>query len=140
MIKSLTLKQAIAQAFNIDGRTIPEFTSSKPVKEARDWLERNSHTFDYQRGALNDGLVVYSFGGGNPQFTVVDGDADKLKGAQIFASLSVAKKTRKSKSQQRRENVSAGREVNADIDTTQPDIDTLQNKETIVTDPEDSEK
>lgn len=157
MIKSLTLKQAIAQTFDVDGRKLPEFTSSKPVQQAREWLERNGTKFDYQRNYLDKGMVIYAFGGGNPQYTVVetDADLDALKGAQVFGTLSVPKRGRKSKSQERRENAMKQADVNANIGaaqtsggttlsepaemSTQPDIDTLQNKETIVTDPEDSE-
>lgn len=124
MIKSLTLKQAIAQAFDIDGRTIPDFTSSKPVQEARNWLERNKHTFEYQRNYLDKGLVVYAFGGGNPQFTVVETDDDlkQFAGAQVFATLSVPKRGRKSKSQQRRENAMSGNDVNANIGADQTPV------------------
>lgn len=141
MIKTLTLKQAIAQAFDIDGRTIPDFTSSKPVKQARDWLERNGHKFDYTPRVVADGIVVHSFGGGNPVFTVIEGNAAELEHAQIFATLAPIKRGRKSKSQERREK--AMQISNEPVEST-PVIADAPNDEAstggTVIEPEDSEK
>lgn len=93
MIKTFTLEDAISQVFSVDG--VPEFRTYKPVKEARAWLERNELDFEYQRKQLTDGIVFFAFGAGQPQITIVDGDAEKLKGAQILAVLKPTKKTRK---------------------------------------------
>ena len=112
MIQSTTLEKAISEAFNIDGRKVPKFTSSKPVKQAREWLVKEGFEVEYKRGELKAGSVcVYTYGASNPMYTVVS-EGDELKGATILAGLSA---TKKSKSQERREAVQ--NEENADDET-----------------------
>lgn len=99
MIKTYPLREAIAKAFDIDLDTIPEFTSSKPVKQAREWLASKGYNVDYRRGEAPVGsFAVVTFGASGPMNTVVE-EGDSFKGARVLASLSPGK----SKSQQRRE-------------------------------------
>ena len=92
---NLTLNQAIAEYFDIDGRTIPEFKSGKPVAQAREWLATEGHEFEYMKRSLpTDGksLVIYTRGG-VPMYGVID-NADAVRGTQILGSI-VIKKTKK---------------------------------------------
>lgn len=103
MIKTLTLKQAVSEAFDIDGRTIPEFTSSKPLKEARAWLDRENRPYTYERGPSTASLkagsvIVFTRGAGSPQYAVFGENQAVPGGTQILAAL-----IPKSKSQARRE-------------------------------------
>ena len=96
MKKNLTLNQAVAEYFGIDGRKLPEFNASQPVDQARAYL-KSEHDVDteYTSFEANDGIVVYSQGG-MPIFAVADGDADELRGVTIHGTLSkVAKKAEK---------------------------------------------
>jgi hypothetical protein len=89
MKTDLTLNQAIAQYFDIDGRTLPAFTAAKPVLQAREWLTANGHELEYTKGELpkdNRGIVVYSRGG-SPMFAVIDGDASALAGSMVHGSI-----------------------------------------------------
>lgn len=65
MKTNLTLNQAIADYFDIDGRTIPAFDGGKPVAQARDWLTSEKHGFEYIKRDVpqSGGLVIYTRGG-----------------------------------------------------------------------------
>lgn len=120
MLKTLTLKQAIAQAFDIDGRTIPEFTSSKPVQEARNWLDRQGVKYDYVRGAKQNGVFIFTRGAGSPQFAVIDDDTEQTAGLLALATL--APKKYHSKSEQRRVEASQAAKVQGDDVESAPTI------------------
>jgi hypothetical protein len=114
---NLTLNQAIASHFDIDGRTLPEFKSSKPVVEAREWLARNDHNVEYLKRSLptdNKGVVVYSRGG-IPMFGVIDGDVTELRGSTVLGSL-VKVASKPAKTRKKREKVE-NNEKNDEIDT-----------------------
>lgn len=101
MKMDLTLNQAIAEYFDIDGRTLPTFKSGKPVQEARDWLTENGHELQYNKRSLptgDHGIVIYSRGG-VPMFAVVDGDAsESFRGAIVHGSIEkTAKNVKKSR-------------------------------------------
>lgn len=96
MLKTMTLSEAIAEAFGI--KDVPEFTQSKPVKQAREWLDAKKQPYTYTRGVADRGVLVFTRGAGSPQYTVIDKDTDITGGTAVLGTL-----TPKSKSQQRRE-------------------------------------
>lgn len=97
MIKTTTLREAVAEVFGYELKKVPEFTSSKPLQQVREWLDREGKKYKYEKGRAGNGVVVYSVGAGNPQYAIVEDNFDVM-GAQILAVLSP-----KSKSQERRE-------------------------------------
>jgi hypothetical protein len=95
MITTLTLQEAISQVFGLND--VPEFRTVKPFKEAREWLDRKGIDYNFDRTTVQNGIAVYAFGAGQPQYTIIEDDAEKLKGATIHGILSL-----RSKSQARR--------------------------------------
>lgn len=87
MIKTLPLREAVAQVFGLDLKEVPDFQDVKPVKELRGWLDRQNIKYSHERGKLADGIVVFTIGAGSPQYTIVEGDTSHLRGAMIFASI-----------------------------------------------------
>lgn len=104
MIKTLTLEDAISHVFGIDD--VPKFTSSKPVKEAREWLKKQGKDFEYQRETPKvGGIVVFTYGAGKPLFGIVSTDKDELKGAQVIGVLSAVAKPEPKKVEKKEETV-----------------------------------
>lgn len=85
MIKTTTLEDAISQVFGID--EVPAFKSSKPVKEARAWLESQNIKFDYHKNAQAIGVFVFTRGAGSPQYAVLNDGDDVGGGVQALATL-----------------------------------------------------
>ena len=119
MIQTTTLKLAIAEVFDLDGRSIPEFTSSKPLKEARAWLDREGIKYNYVRGAKQNGVFVFTRGAGSPQFAVVTDETDTTGGLLALATLSPKYK---SKSEQRRHEAQEASQVQGDDVESAPTI------------------
>ena len=78
MIDTTDLRTAISKVFDIKLKDVPEFTSSKPVNQAKDWLERNDHEFNYHKAELKAGIVIFAFGSSNPMITIVEKDDDEI--------------------------------------------------------------
>lgn len=108
MITTLTLQEAISQVFGLND--VPEFRTVKPFKEAREWLDRKGIDYNFDRTTVQNGIAVYAFGAGQPQYTIIENDAEKLKGATIHGILSL-----RSKSQARRIKESQNVVVQGDI-------------------------
>ncbi len=94
MIKTLPLREAVSKVFGIDLADVPEFLDVKPVKELRSWLDREGIEYVHQRGVLADGIVVFTIGAGSPQYTIVEGNPEGMRGAMIFASIAPKTKTK----------------------------------------------
>jgi len=136
MNATVTLKQGIAQAFGIDGRKLPEFNSSKPLKEAREWLDREGIEYRYEKGQFGVGLVAFVRGAGSPQYMVVTDESEvNTPGNAPLALLAP-----KSKSQSRRINASQAAKVEGDDVESAPTItnspENEADSETTVTEPE----
>lgn len=111
MIKTLTLEEAIATAFGLDN--VPTFTTSKPLLEARQWLDRQGVKYNYERGVRGKrGVYVFTRGAGSPQYTVLDDETELQRGIQSLATLSPKYK---SKSEERR--IEASRIENDDVES-----------------------
>lgn len=107
MIKTLPLREAVSQVFDIDLIDVPHFLDVKPVKELRSWLDRKEIPYTHERGKLGDGIVVFTIGAGSPRYTIVEGDADKMRGAMIFATLGPKDKKKSFKKADQPEEVDA---------------------------------
>lgn len=142
MTTTVTLKQGIAQAFNLDGRSVPEFKSSKPLKEAREWLERQGIEYTYEVGQFGVGLVAFTRGAGSPQYTVVTDENEVNTPGN--APIAVLAPKYHSKSEQRRvEATRAAKIENDDVEST-PTItnspESEANSETTVTEPKTTKR
>lgn len=80
-------------------KDVPEFTASKPVKQARAWLEAQGVKFNYVKNSRANGVFVFTRGAGSPQYAVVTDETAVETGLQALGTLSPKYK---SKSEQRR--------------------------------------
>lgn len=109
MMKTTTLSDAISQVFGI--KDVPVFTSSKPVKQARAWLDGQGIKYDYIKYGKKNGVFIFTRGAGSPQYAVI-GENDEIgAGVQSLASLSPKYK---SKSEQRRVEASQAAQIEGD--------------------------
>lgn len=94
MKANLTLNQAIAEYFDIDGRSIPAFNGGKPVAQAREWLSQNEHGFEYIKRDVpkSGGLVIYTRGG-VPLYAILEKGDSLPAGSMLHGSI--VKKTKK---------------------------------------------
>ena len=91
---NLTLNQAIAEYFDIDGRTIPAFNGGKPVAQAREWLSDNEHGFEYiKRGVSPSGGIVVYTRGGVPLYGILGKGESLPAGSMLHGSI--VKKSKK---------------------------------------------
>ena len=111
---NLTLNQAIAEYFDIDGRTIPAFKGGKPVAQAREWLASNEHEFEYIKRDVpaSGGIVVYTRGG-VPLYGVLGKGESLPAGSMLHGSIvKKAKKTPKTSKNDEKSQNSEDSELN----------------------------